>query len=275
MSQPRVRRAPSRLPSGEPAFTLIELLVVIAIIALLASILLPVLGKVKEVGTGARCAQNQLQLITAWTMYADDNDGWLVGGPNLPGGGFWPGPQPVRGGGGSRTERHKVMVQEGLRMGPLFKYCPSVGAYHCPGDLRTKLASLGQGYAYDSYSLAGGLNAGGWGGAIPILKFSEIQDTANTYVFVEEADSRGYNLGAWVLNPLTHTWVDPIAIWHNEKSTLSFADGHVDIHKWVEESTIAAAAAAHKRRGTPFYWPRATPIDRDFDYMEPGFIYRK
>lgn len=56
------------------AFTLIELLIVIAILALLAAILMPVFGRVRENGRRSACQSNLKQIGLAITQYIQDYD---------------------------------------------------------------------------------------------------------------------------------------------------------------------------------------------------------
>lgn len=58
-------------------FTLIELLTVIAIIGILAAILIPTLGKVRESARTATCLSNLRQIGAAIQLYAQENRGFI------------------------------------------------------------------------------------------------------------------------------------------------------------------------------------------------------
>jgi prepilin-type N-terminal cleavage/methylation domain-containing protein/prepilin-type processing-associated H-X9-DG protein len=66
-------------------FTLIELLTVIAIIGILAAIIIPTVGKVRETAKAAACLSNIRQLGFSLIMYAEQNKGQLPGENNP----FW------------------------------------------------------------------------------------------------------------------------------------------------------------------------------------------
>ncbi len=104
-------------------------------------------------------------------------------------------------------------------------------------------------------------------------KLASVPEPVKAFVFMEEADSRNYNLGTWVIYVTTHGWVDPVAIFHNGQSGISFVDGHAEAHKWLEDTTLKAAAAAQNNLDTPFYWAKKSPLDRDWKWVEPRYKY--
>lgn len=275
MSIARTDLAGRRCTSTRQGFTLIELLVVIAIIAILASLLLPALAKAKMKATQAYCSSNQRQLILAYTMYSTDNNENLLptaytnesGRVDLVAGGFWlgPTPGPALPAGINETEAMK-RVNAGLQKSAIYKYCSAIGAYHCPGDMRTKRLKPGKGWAYDSYSKSEGMSGGGWTGTKPYLKTTEITEPSNAFVFIEESDSRSYNMGTWVMDVSPPGWVDGFAIFHGSVTTFALADGHVESHKWLETSTIVAATAFAAGKDS-FYWAGGNAKNRDFRWV--------
>ena len=260
------------------AFTLIELLVVIAIIAILAALLLPALGRAKLKATGAACLNNEKQLLLTSLMYADDNQDAIIPSEynadgtlrSMIGGGFWAGPTPLISGGVKDETEALRRVAKGINLSPLGEYKLGVGSMHCPGDTR-RMNPFGSGWAWDSYSKADPMNGGGWNGAGSIFKkLSAVPKPSTSFIFLEEADSRGFNESTWVFNQKPPGWVDVFAVFHGTWSTFGFVDGHADGRKWKDPKTIEAAQKAAKGVDA-LYWCGGNASNPDFVWVYNGY----
>ena len=285
----------SRLKLGVPrisnAFTLIELLVVIAIIAILAAMLLPALASAKKKAYMAGCLSNQRQLGLGYQMYADDNQGKLIGSGTktsydttpAPGSGYWrlgyttsgspPTPPTLSAtppAGLTGVLLNEWYIQEGYAEGPFYQYAKNTSVIHCPGDTRL----LNNRPGYDSYSI--GWNVGDNPKFYPsegnplfpaLTKLSSILHTSDRIIWVEEDDQRGDNFGAWAFfySTTTPIWGDDLANFHGTGSSFGFADGHAENHKWAEADTIKMA------NSSTYNWPYPTSptglANRDLVWM--------
>ena len=253
-------RSAAALPAARRAFTLIELLVVIAIIAILAALLLPVLAKGRQKAYGAACLSNQKQLGMAWAMYADDNADRVVDFSTSVIGASWricaafvttPPPADLTG-----ADLQRWKIQMGYKMptptveGPLFNYASNPDIMHCPGDPRRNLP-YGSGYAWDSYAGVGGFDS-----QMEIqfqniiVKRTQVQHVSGRVLWVEGGDMRGENMGSWVMSNAGTPSLDysdakfidsPAASHGGNTAGFSFVDGHAELHRWLDGTTIAYA----------------------------------
>jgi len=247
-----MKRSPTRALVPQ-AFTLIELLVVIAIIAILAAMLLPALARAKLKATEANCLSNHRQLGAALTMYAgDNNDQFIQISGQRNAGGYWlldTDPQSWPNQTVALADVQKCMTQSNL----LSAYASAPGVNHCPGDVRFKNAlntsvNDGLGWAYDSYAVTENVTTNKQNDYNK--KISLVKRVSDCMVFVEQADSRGYNNGSFAVSSAVTPangfhYEDLFATYHGNVGTFAFADGHAEAHKWLDPNIIRSGKSAN------------------------------
>ncbi len=256
------------------AFTLIELLVVIAIIAILMAILMPSLQAARDQAKRIQCTSNIKTMALGWTMYADESDSKIVNamieGINSPRGRPW---VLAPNGGETASMENKILA---VKNGSLFPYVgKDVGVYHCPSDRRIK---MGERAAVCSFSIPDGANGEGWpqGQFVVAKKLTDIKRVSEKVIFVEDIDTRGINVGSWAMNFSPRQWIDPLAVWHNRRSGMGFADGHAEMHHWECKQFMKwcddAVETAITNPG-PNAYPRLTPEADcpDYRFMSHAF----
>ncbi len=95
---------------------------------------------------------------------------------------------------------------------------------------------------------------------------TEIVSPGSKIVFLENGDDRGWLMGSWLMDYEDPHWIDPFAIWHGDFSSLGFADGHAENHRWVDDSTINNVLA------NPMVNDPTAPNDNDIRYMQMHYV---
>ena len=221
--------------------TLTELMVVLAIIGVLAALILMSVARTKPSARQTVCINNQKQLILTWAQWANDNNDRLVPArPALVDGervawvkGF--GHTGYRNGAfvtnwGSMTNKLYLSHHTNAAFAP---YLKRLKVYKCPeSNERIKGMETIRSYSMNQY-MGSTQTDPDW---THFEEKADIPEPSQFFVFADQND-KFICWPAMMIRMSGDYWINLPAIRHSYGATLSFADGHVEYHKWREKTT--------------------------------------
>jgi prepilin-type N-terminal cleavage/methylation domain-containing protein/prepilin-type processing-associated H-X9-DG protein len=303
----RTRVINRNISSWNVAFTLIELLVVVAIIAILAALLLPALKHAKDEANAIKCMSNQRQMAMGWYMYAQDNKERVVLASST---GGTVASDPLNAYAWTVQEEDFTPASYNwdptvdITVGPLYPYINSYWVYRCPADtsmvhsntatgpLLPRVRSISMNFYLGGFGSSNAVDAGfSWGIDYPVyLKTTDLVPNDSpgpsaTWVFVDErqdcinwgnycADMTGdtYTTGTPYAPNSFEFSEDMPGFMHNNSAGYSFADGHAEIHHWLDYRTTPRLQPPNYTAGSGDSGPAVptlhVPNDQDVRWIQ-------
>jgi prepilin-type processing-associated H-X9-DG protein len=210
-----------------------ELLVVMGIILLLAGILVPILITALRRSQGVRCVSNLKEIQAAMFLYAADNDDFVVWNASylrhswVSSGDYARSAPDARG----CTNLQWLVSRENASFA---SYISSPQVYKCPSD-KTTVKIEGRHYPWVRSYGASFLQR-------KMCDFDNNESLEGTpvppslnYTFNEPHP--GYLVGLLAAGAETNAFAIYPASWHNGGAAFAFADGHAELHHWVDSRT--------------------------------------
>ena len=269
-----------QLPSSRAkfsAFTLVELLVAIAIVGILAALILSGLAGAKRKGPRIVCLNRLKQLQTAWAMYVHDHEDKLPENSDQPQAGRTSGYESWVAGWlrsefepGDKSDATNLSLLTGTdyeKFGSIGQYLQNPTVYKCPLD-KSRVTVGGISHErIRTVSMNAYMNGvGNWQHTnyVTFRRMSEIANPSDTWVLIEERED-SINDGYFaVLMESQYSIVDTPGNYHDNGAVLSFADGHVEWHKWLEPSTTPPLRPGYHLSNVAF---PTSAHDRDMKWL--------
>ena len=201
----------------------------IAVITMLIAILQPALQSAREQAKRHFCENSLRQLAIAWVVYPSDNNQMLIN---------------------SLPDDTDGWVKRGagwdpIEQGKLYPYVRTLGVWNCPSDTTGNQRS---------YSIVAPLHGENWDKHLSSPThswaqfgtddYADIINPSSQMLALEELDSRGWNIGSWIMyvrQGQKYSWIDYMATFHTRGTSISYADGHVNFEYWQDPDTQFAS----------------------------------